>query len=324
MISYVLDDSHVCGGHRVVFEHVHGLVERGHEAQLLYRTGTHAWFEHQIPAKRFRNPQELKSVRGIKVATWCGTAPWVAQSLYAEDQGFYLVQGLDEETILRRKSCITYGMGLTHLTTSRWLRGQLKIRWNVDAALVGIGTAYRRVEVPAPDQNELFGQPLLMPYNMKRNKGWQTSEETMQRIEASLAAGDEVAFFAFGLEKRRANTMIDKYVLRPTIQRLSELYSSARCFLFTSTHEGFGLPPLEAMASACPVVCTPADGNEEYCIDGETALVRDNANDLAAACLDVIFNNELHDKLSRNGLAMAERYRWPNVIDRLEQVYGLK
>jgi len=59
----------------------------------------------------------------------------------------------------------------------------------------------------------------------------------------------------------------------------------------------------------------------EHCIDGETALVRSITNDLASACVEVMSDKALWNRLSANGLAMAERYRWPNVIDKLEELY---
>ena len=44
-------------------------------------------------------------------------------------------------------------------------------------------------------------------------------------------------------------------------------------FVQTSRHEGFCLPVLEAMAAGAPVVCTDADGNRDFCRDGENCLM---------------------------------------------------
>ena len=44
-------------------------------------------------------------------------------------------------------------------------------------------------------------------------------------------------------------------------------------FVQTSAHEGFCLPPLEAMATGGAVVCTDAHGNRDFCRDGENCLV---------------------------------------------------
>ncbi len=55
----------------------------------------------------------------------------------------------------------------------------------------------------------------------------------------------------------------------PIDKRVNPLHNRATVFLQTSIHEGFCLPPLEAMAAGTPVVCTDADGNRDFCMTGE-------------------------------------------------------
>ena len=54
---------------------------------------------------------------------------------------------------------------------------------------------------------------------------------------------------------------------------MNELFNEATVFVQTSRHEGFCLPPLEAMAAGTPVVCTDAHGNRDFCRDGENCLM---------------------------------------------------
>lgn len=53
-------------------------------------------------------------------------------------------------------------------------------------------------------------------------------------------------------------------LLRPTIDEMRSLYERARVFLLLSEHEGFGLPPLEAMGSGCVPLCRDAGGVRAY------------------------------------------------------------
>ncbi len=78
----------------------------------------------------------------------------------------------------------------------------------------------------------------------------------------------------FSVEERREfpKELPHVHLQLPSDQTLVKLYNKAGLYLLTSTHEGFGLTAAEAMACACPVVATYAQGNEEYCIDGYTAL----------------------------------------------------
>ena len=50
-------------------------------------------------------------------------------------------------------------------------------------------------------------------------------------------------------------------------------FNQATVFVQTSTHEGFCLPPLEAMATGGAVVCTDAHGNRDFCVDGVNCLM---------------------------------------------------
>jgi glycosyltransferase involved in cell wall biosynthesis len=49
-------------------------------------------------------------------------------------------------------------------------------------------------------------------------------------------------------------------LLRPTLREMAELYSRSKCFVHLSDHEGFGLPPLEAMAAGCVPICRDSGG----------------------------------------------------------------
>ena len=56
-----------------------------------------------------------------------------------------------------------------------------------------------------------------------------------------------------------------RYVTSPSDEEVNELFNQATVFVQTSTHEGFCLPPLEAMATGGAVVCTDAHGNRDFC-----------------------------------------------------------
>ena len=73
----------------------------------------------------------------------------------------------------------------------------------------------------------------------------------------------------FGIEPELADGLGDRvtYIERPTDERRQRLLNQATVLLQTSKHEGFCLPPLEAMAAGAAVVCTDANGNRDFCRD---------------------------------------------------------
>jgi glycosyltransferase involved in cell wall biosynthesis len=91
---------------------------------------------------------------------------------------------------------------------------------------------------------------------------------------------------------------------------LKALYQSAACFVYPSLYEGFGLPPLEAMACGCPVVLSSAGALPEV---GGNAVLYFDPNDpvaLAAAVARVLDEPGLARQLCENGRARAAELTW--------------
>jgi len=89
------------------------------------------------------------------------------------------------------------------------------------------------------------------------------------------------------------------------------LLSGAICYVQPSIYEGFGLPPLEAMACGTPVIVSNSASLPEVC-GQENALFFDPKDaQTLYACLESVLNNqELRQRLRANGLAWVKRYRW--------------
>lgn len=88
------------------------------------------------------------------------------------------------------------------------------------------------------------------------------------------------------------------------------LYNLASVFAFPSLYEGFGFPPLEAMACGCPVVASWGSSLAE--VVGQAGILIDpyNINDLARALASVLQNNDLASSLSKEGLDQSAKFSW--------------
>jgi glycosyltransferase involved in cell wall biosynthesis len=104
-------------------------------------------------------------------------------------------------------------------------------------------------------------------------------------------------------------------------QTLAALYRLADAFVFPSLYEGFGLPPLEAMASGTPVITSNVSSLPE--VVGDAALMFDPYEPaaIADAMHRVLTEPALRADLRVKGLARAREFSWERSIKRVRQIY---
>lgn len=98
---------------------------------------------------------------------------------------------------------------------------------------------------------------------------------------------------------------------------LPVLYSLAEAFVFPSLYEGFGLPPLEAMACGCPVACARAASLPEVC--GDAALYFDprDIGNMAQALARISGAPEVRERLRRLGKNRVKEFSWDRAAEQI-------
>ncbi|MFP4460265.1 MAG: glycosyltransferase family 4 protein [Candidatus Zixiibacteriota bacterium] len=102
---------------------------------------------------------------------------------------------------------------------------------------------------------------------------------------------------------------------------LPSLYRSASIFVYPSFYEGFGLPPLEAMACGIPTITSNISSMPE--IAGEAAMQVDphSADSLADAILQIAQNPELATNLAHKGIKKAQEFTWDKTAQKTVEIY---
>jgi glycosyltransferase involved in cell wall biosynthesis len=102
---------------------------------------------------------------------------------------------------------------------------------------------------------------------------------------------------------------------------LRVFYSRARAFLFPSLYEGFGLPPLEAMAHGTPVVTSNVSSMPE--VVGQAALLvnPENVFDIARGIRQALTDMPLREELVRRGYEQVQRYSWQRTAEEVLRIY---
>ena len=135
--------------------------------------------------------------------------------------------------------------------------------------------------------------------------------------KAQLGAGDASrAVRESGVESRVVFTGFVSH------DDLTLLYNRASLFVYPSLYEGFGLPPLEAMACGCPVVASNATAMPETL--GDAALLVDpfSIGELAQAMFAVLDRPELASSLRERGTRRVAGYSWEATAARTREVYA--
>lgn len=102
---------------------------------------------------------------------------------------------------------------------------------------------------------------------------------------------------------------------------LAKLYRAATAFVYPSLFEGFGLPPVEAMACGTPVVTSNVSSLPE--VVGDAALLVDPGDEqaLAAALLRIVSDQPLRAKLREQGIVQAGKFTWRAAAEKTLQLY---
>ena len=128
-------------------------------------------------------------------------------------------------------------------------------------------------------------------------------QQTLQVVE-ELGLSSEVVF--------------TDYVAR---EDLPAYYSGAECFILPSLYEGFGFPPLEAMACGCPVIVSNAASLPEVVGNAAIKVDPDDIDGTANALLKVLIDEHLKQELVSKGFKQVRRFSWQRVANETLKVY---
>jgi GT2 family glycosyltransferase/glycosyltransferase involved in cell wall biosynthesis len=323
-IAYVTEDTGVGGGHRDVFEHLSRLAERGHDVALYTLGDPPDWFELRAPVHTFADYDALVAalapLEAIKVATWWMTALPVWRASVARGIPVYFVQDIEtsyypDHEQARHAVLDSYRPEFRYMTISAWNRERLR-ELDLDAELIAPGID---LDTFGPRADVARREDMVLA--LGRSNPLKNFPLTLEAWRALAEPRPELRLF--GIEPELATDPGMRYVAAPDDAQVNELLCQATVFVQTSIHEGFALPPLEAMATGAAVLCTDAHGNRDFCVDGVNCLMPDpDVRSVAEALRRLLDDPELRARLGRAGIETAGDYAWERRIDTLEGFFA--
>jgi glycosyltransferase involved in cell wall biosynthesis len=198
----------------------------------------------------------------------------------------------------------------------------------IDVIFPGVDPQFR------PDSKARHPRPFAGPYLLHVGgydpiKNLPVALRALRRLRADgfphrlVIAGDP-GRHAEAFRRSVADIGVDDAVLATGfvgVDRLADLYRFADLVVYPSLHEGFGLPPLEAMACGAPVIAARAGSLPEVLGDAAVLVDPGDPEALATAAARLLRDPAACDLLRARGHARAALYRWEEAADRTWDAY---
>ena len=278
------------------------------------RTQGHVWEQTELPS----------AARGGVLINLANTAPLLAgrrQVVVIHDAGVFDTPesySLRFRTLYKAVQRGLVAAGARIVTVSEFSRARISMRFGLDPRQIAVTYegADHILRVPA-DSGVLQRHGLrprtfaLVVGSRVAHKNLDALRETADMLKRRGMTIALVGGFYPGVFRRGAHAALaERHLGRVTDAELRALYEAAACLLFPSRYEGFGLPPVEAMACGCPVLAAGGGAVEEIC--GSDALYfTDGAGRVLIDVVERLLDeNGLADDLRRRGQARAASLSW--------------
>lgn len=331
-IGYLLPHSNLTGGMKILLEQIRHLRQRGHKVHAFYAgepgssvlpSWTDVETDEAILIPMGQSVFPFLEHCDVAVLGWIGQLKGSRNCrvplLYLEQGYPWLFNDIDPQrfTPIRDSLRALYAEPVAIASVSPLLAEILKIRFGRKCDVIPNGIDTNLFYPGQPPDN---GTILLVGSPQERFKGFEFALQTLQLVWNSefrftvlwvCQSPPQLSGFSFPV----------KFVINPPQAELPLWYRQADFLLFTSWYEGFGMPPLEAMASGIPVVSTRCGGITSYAIHGVNALLAEpgDMGELAGHVARLLQDRELRKELGRKGREQALRYSWPNIVSKLEK-----
>lgn len=240
----------------------------------------------------------------IVIATAWPTAYDVARLSPAKGKPVYFIMHYEVDSGPAALVEGTYSLPMYRLTIAELTRHLLQEKFNCPVAEVVPCGVDPRVFFA---DGEAEPMTVLMFYSPDPRKGAADGLKALERLKDRLPG---LRARLFGGHVPSALPKWITFYARPTDSELRRLYASSTALLYSSHYEGFGLPPLEAMACGCPVVSTRVGAVPDFTADGHDAVLVDvgDIKAMANGLEQLLTNREFRDVLVQRSLKRAQDY----------------
>lgn len=352
-ISFLVPTTGLTGGIKVIFEYANRLVDRGHQVNLVYPyvlpikpslsdsllgflkkirrfilrflgadKVTSFPLDSRINIIRVHNlSADLVPEADVYIATANETADWLATYPNSQGRKFYFIQDYETWSRGRQEVDATWRLPLHRIVIAPWLQGLAEDKFHLPKAdLILNGIDLQVFNNPKPKIYNKNKVRVLLMYHQLPKKGFANGLEAFRLAKAQCPSLELTVFGAY--KPKNSIPPEIQFYYRPSLELLRDIYCSSDIFLWPSLVEGFGLPPMEAMACRCAVISTDTGAIRKYAIDAETAIIipPNDPVKMAESLLELAQNQDKMRRLSDNAYIKIKEFSWDKSVDKFEAV----
>jgi glycosyltransferase involved in cell wall biosynthesis len=323
-IAYLVPESGISGGQRVIFQQAEELAARALDVTLVSPSPLPIWFPLRRACWQEAEFSDSPALRDadVRVATFWTTV--AAAVCGARGPVFHLCQGYEADFSFyaRERDAIraAYAQPTRKLAVAPHVAERLRREGHAGVAM--IGQAFDpKVFPPAPDRRFDAASPtiLLVGSYQADVKGIPEALEALAEARREGISFELWRISATPLEKReQVLGLASRHDVGLLPGEMSAAYRSADLFLGPNhAEEGFGLPALEALSSGLPALLSDTPGHRHIARDAADYFTVGDASALLSGLRAVLADPERRRRLSRAGPEEVVRFRTADVADRL-------
>ncbi len=345
-IQIVLPFRGITGGNLVLVELANRLAARGHEVWMLFEhvdvppwkprgfirvalrdAGLKSWidwFELRVPVVRCHQLEDcyVPDADVILASYWLHI-PKIAALSASKGRKFYYVQAYEtdfnEDPETKAFVDATYRLPFRHIVVASWIGRLLWEKFGQPSVKVNPAIDY--TNLPVPVGREFRNPPrCLMQHHTPAVKGVADGVRAFELAAREVPGMTLSLFGPHSKEFRTPHRTLGRIL--PT--KLHKMYRDHDIVIWPSHIEGYGLPPVEAMACQCAVATTNNGGSEEFAFHERTALVSPprDVESLAANIIRLAKGMELRQRLARTGCEWVRKHiTWERTCDVIERCF---